>query len=110
MAWENGIPEHPHSERKTHNLLLSLNKCICKVVEKYLFNSPKMFNAHLRRIPIAHFLVISQAPLPDPALASSGGQLTSPQDTMGSCEGPSLSLSLLNTVLSHRISDGYFKS
>lgn len=51
-------------------------------------------DAHLMRIPIAHFLVISQAPLPDPALASNGGQLTSPQDTMGPCEGPSLSCSL----------------
>lgn len=32
---------------------------------------------HLRRIPIAHFRVISQGPPPDPALASSWEQLTS---------------------------------
>ena len=53
---------------------------------------------YLKQIPIAHFLVISQALPPDPALASSGGQLTSPQDKTGPL--PSACLSLV-TELSH---------
>ena len=66
-----------------------------------LFSSLLCCKTYLRRIPIAHFLVISQAPPQDPALASSGGQLTSPQDTMGPSEGPffpRLSLPDHNTV------------
>lgn len=47
--------------------------------------------ASLRQIPIVHFQVIFQGPLPDPALAS-GAAAHTLRDTMGPSEGPCFTL------------------
>jgi hypothetical protein len=60
-----------------------LNKTLYTTMYTYsqTSTSKDCFITHLKQIPIVHFLAISQALLPDPALASSKVQLPS-KETM----------------------------
>lgn len=102
MAWANGIPEANTWKRtpinRNQDKMQIAGKSTFKHSGESLFigmykirgtqrNQSREWT-HLRRIPIAHFQVISQGPPPDPALASSWGQLTSLRHNGIPWEGP----------------------
>lgn len=114
MAWANGIPEantwkRTPINRNQDNMQIAGGKKYLqtfwwKLIHRHVQIRGTQRNhsrewTHLRRIPIAHFQVISQGPPPDPALASSWGQLTSLRHNGIPWEGPFSSPAFPLTVL-----------
>lgn len=100
------VKMHSNSKDKQHFSGLKSNVLFYFLSNMHILYCYFHINTYLRQIPIVHFQVIAQAPLPDPALASSsrGAHLKTQWDPHFL-----LPVSTLNTELSTSIHNSQHK-